>query len=204
MQAEKTDTPRVWIACLASYNAGRLVGEWVDATDPDTMRDATERIAAAAVKAAKEAGEWPDYFGEPEEFAIHDYDGFPGSVVRELGEHPDWDLVAAIGAALEENPEDFAAFLTFHDHCIGGELDAEAVENWKDYRVASGVESEEGYVYELLTECGGLRDDRGQLLADAETLERMSAYVRWDVIAEERFRHGTLFLVNGHVFDSEA
>ncbi len=27
------DTPRVWIGCLACYNAGRLVGEWYDATD---------------------------------------------------------------------------------------------------------------------------------------------------------------------------
>ena len=26
-------TPRVWIGCLACYNAGKLVGEWVDATD---------------------------------------------------------------------------------------------------------------------------------------------------------------------------
>jgi hypothetical protein len=25
-----TETPRVWIGCLASYNAGRLIGEWVD------------------------------------------------------------------------------------------------------------------------------------------------------------------------------
>ena len=28
-----TAVPRVWLACLACYNDGRLVGEWVDCTD---------------------------------------------------------------------------------------------------------------------------------------------------------------------------
>lgn len=32
--AEDT-TPRIWVGCLAHYNAGRLVGEWFDAVDGD-------------------------------------------------------------------------------------------------------------------------------------------------------------------------
>jgi antirestriction protein len=31
-----TDTMRAWVGCLACYNDGRLVGEWVDAPDADT------------------------------------------------------------------------------------------------------------------------------------------------------------------------
>lgn len=120
-----TDTPRVWIACLASYNAGRLIGEWVDATDADAMREATERIKVAAIAAATEAGEYPVYFGDPEEFAIHDYDGFPDVIVRQLGEYPDWDVVAEIGAALESDAEGFDAFLTFWGSAIGGDIDTD-------------------------------------------------------------------------------
>lgn len=30
-------TPRVWVGCLACYNAGRLVGDWYDAEQADTI-----------------------------------------------------------------------------------------------------------------------------------------------------------------------
>ena len=37
---ETVTTPRVWLGCLSCYNAGRLVGEWVDAsTAADSVSD---------------------------------------------------------------------------------------------------------------------------------------------------------------------
>jgi antirestriction protein len=33
------DTPRVWVGCLACHNAGRMVGEWVDAADAESACD---------------------------------------------------------------------------------------------------------------------------------------------------------------------
>lgn len=33
-------TPRVWIGCLACYNAGRLVGDWHDASDAEEVSTA--------------------------------------------------------------------------------------------------------------------------------------------------------------------
>lgn len=33
--------PKVWIGCLACYNEGRLVGDWVDAVDADEVDQAT-------------------------------------------------------------------------------------------------------------------------------------------------------------------
>lgn len=33
MMTTTNDTPRVWVGCLACYNAGNLRGEWVDAID---------------------------------------------------------------------------------------------------------------------------------------------------------------------------
>ena len=42
--ATDTDTPRIYVACLASYNAGILHGEWIDATDADEIREAIETM----------------------------------------------------------------------------------------------------------------------------------------------------------------
>ena len=59
-----TDTPRIYVACLASYNAGILHGEWIDATDADTIREAIQEM----LKRSPTPG--------AEEWAIHDYEGF--------------------------------------------------------------------------------------------------------------------------------
>lgn len=106
-----TETPKAWIGELASYNAGRLIGEWVDAIDADEMYEARKRVAVTAVAAAKEAGEYPVYFGEPEEFFIADYDGF-GDLTHKLGEYASFELVAKIGALIEEHGDEFIAYVT--------------------------------------------------------------------------------------------
>ena len=35
-----TDTPRAWIGCLGCYNAGRLIGKWIDGIDCDDLESA--------------------------------------------------------------------------------------------------------------------------------------------------------------------
>jgi len=47
MNETTTTTPEVWIGCLASYNEGRLIGEWVEIpTDANDLRDEITRILA--------------------------------------------------------------------------------------------------------------------------------------------------------------
>ena len=89
-----TDTPRVYAACLASYNAGHLHGEWIDATDADEIREAIENMLSESP--APNAEEW----------AIHDYENF-GPI--NLSEWPDLDKVAEVGALIEEHGPAFAA-----------------------------------------------------------------------------------------------
>lgn len=89
------ETPRIYVACLAAYNSGRLHGAWIDATDADTMREAI----AEMLKTSPEPG--------AEEYAIHDYDGFCGI---QLSEYEDLDTVAALANAIEEHGEAFAAW----------------------------------------------------------------------------------------------
>ena len=59
MTSNNTNHPQVWVGCLACYNDGRLVGEWIDAEDaeditidslhdylPATLRTQVERDSA--------------------------------------------------------------------------------------------------------------------------------------------------------------
>lgn len=47
MHTETTtdETPRVWVGCLAAYNAGHLHGKWVEVTpDPDDLHEAIREV----------------------------------------------------------------------------------------------------------------------------------------------------------------
>lgn len=67
---------RAWIGCLASYNAGRLIGEWVEvSTDADENAETIARILKDS----------PEPLAE--EYYVADYDDDHG-LRRLLGEYP--------------------------------------------------------------------------------------------------------------------
>ncbi len=69
---DKTGEIRIYVACLAAYNAGRLHGAWIDALqDEEDIREAI----AEMLKASPEKG--------AEEYATHDYEGFEGARLEE-------------------------------------------------------------------------------------------------------------------------
>ena len=82
-------TTRIYVACLASYNAGILHGEWIDASDdPKGMQ--------ASIDAMLSRSRQPD----AEEWAIHDYEApFP------IGEYSSLDEIAETVAFIEEHDE---------------------------------------------------------------------------------------------------
>lgn len=95
-----TTTPRIYVACLAAYNAGRLHGRWIDANqDADAIRDEIAEMLAAS----------PDFDGS-EEWAIHDHEG-----LGDISEHEDIDRVAAIAAAIDQAGDDAPALLAWLD-----------------------------------------------------------------------------------------
>ncbi len=58
-------TPKIYVACLAAYNNGKLHGMWIDATDDlNSIQD--------QVNSMLEHSPEPD----AEEYAIHDFEGF--------------------------------------------------------------------------------------------------------------------------------
>ena len=92
-------TPRIYVACLAAYNAGRLHGTWIDADQsPDEIW--------AEVRAMLASSPEPN----AEEWAIHDYEGF-GEL--RLSEWESFERISAIAAGLAEHGDAFAAWLSF-------------------------------------------------------------------------------------------
>jgi antirestriction protein len=186
MTTQPTQTPRVWIGCLAAYNGGDLHGQWVDASDAEEL----ERVRAEVIRTspAWRRGE------SAEEHAVMDYDGF-GSLGTALGEWPDFETVAAIATGIEQHGPAFAAYV-------------DACEPPPDKDVASGFDdayrgewnSEQDYAEHEISEVGfaGLERIPDELLT----------YLNLDMIAREIFRHGTMTSRdngNGgvYVFDTE-
>ncbi len=73
----QNERPRLYVACLAAYNAGRLHGCWVDATTPEDISTAVS--AMLRVSPEPDASEW----------AIHDFEGFEGAHISEWASFED-------------------------------------------------------------------------------------------------------------------
>ena len=72
MTSATDNNPRIYVACLAAYNNGYLHGAWIDADqDADEIRDEiAAMLARSPIKGA-------------EDYAIHDYEGFEGVIIKE-------------------------------------------------------------------------------------------------------------------------
>lgn len=92
-------TPRIYVACLAAYNNGRLHGRWIDADQSveDIWSEVQAMLAASPEPLA-------------EEWAIHDYEGF-GEL--RLSEWESFERVAAIAAGIAEHGDAFSAWLSY-------------------------------------------------------------------------------------------
>lgn len=206
------ETPRVYVAVLADYNNGTLTGEWIDATDADTMREQIARILTTSkypnvrVKCLDCDN---DIFYRPnhntpiepcvtcggvgsvlsaEEYAIHDYDGFYG-LGRTLGEYPDLNKVAHAAAMIEEHGE---AWALWADN-IG---DVTLSEDDFQEAYAGEYDDEKAYAESFV-------DDTGLL---SEVREDIACYFNYDAFARDLFLGDYTFIRAadgaGHVFRS--
>lgn len=120
-----TTTPRIYVACLASYNAGILHGAWIDCDSVDQMQKEISKILKSST--------------EPyaEEYAIHDYEGFEG---YRVSEYESLETLAELSLAIEEHGAVIPAIMDhglcdnvedaiqYHEDNYCGEFD-----DWKDY-----------------------------------------------------------------------
>jgi len=88
LQSAKPE-PKIYVACLAAYNNGRLHGAWIDA-DQDAWaiyEDAQKMLAGSPV-------------ADAEEWAIHDFEGFNGIRIEE---YDGFERVAELAAFVIEH-----------------------------------------------------------------------------------------------------
>lgn len=123
--------PRIYVACLASYNAGRLFGRWIDADqDADELADEIrEMLAESPIPNA-------------EEWAVHDFEGFGP---YRLGEYPNLEDVAALAAGIAEHGKAFAMYCANVGHIVSDDEFSDAYcGEWN-----SGEEYAENFVNEM-------------------------------------------------------
>ena len=128
--------PRIYVASLSDYNAGRLHGAWIDAAqDADDIHAAITAMLAASPEPG--ADEW----------AIHDYEGF-GDI--KISENEDIAAVAAIAAGIAEHGPSWAAY--------AARMGTDFADGYAD-DYCGEWDSEEDYATELLDDIGELKDD---------------------------------------------
>lgn len=137
-------TPKIYVADLAAYNAGRLIGEWLYLPDyhdvDDLMRD---------VK---------DVLEEGEEWAVHDYEGLPRSLYSEYPGRDGLRQMLYYVDLLDECRRPDAADYFVQYIALDRDYDPE---EWPDYFQQSyrgTYESPEDWAYEYIESTGMLGD----------------------------------------------
>ncbi len=82
------DAPRIYVACLAAYNGGRLQGRWISAVEGEDH--IWEEVRAMLAESPEP---------EAEEWAIHDYENFEGA---SLSEYSSFEAVCALAEFIAE------------------------------------------------------------------------------------------------------
>jgi antirestriction protein len=184
MLRSNTDTaaasvPRIYVACLAAYNNGKLHGAWIDARQ---SADGIGRDVARMLAASPEPG--------AEEWAIHDYEGFDG---LRLSEWEQFERVASIAAGISEHGPAFTAWLSYDaDRDLS---DTTAFEDayrgeWDSLRAYAEDYAEQTGMYDAADKAGS-----SYVVVDIDMLTRDLDMEMYSVASG----HGTVY-----IFDSSA
>lgn len=128
------NNPRIYVACLASYNAGQLHGVWIDAAqDVDDIQDAIdEMLRQSPVPNA-------------EEWAIHDVEDFESVPISE---HESLEMISIIANGLMLHDEAYAIYCNIFD-----DYD---VDNFEE-RYQGCHRDKESFVYDYMEDIGALK-----------------------------------------------
>lgn len=116
-----SDTPMIYVADLAAYNAGHLHGIWIEATDD--LEDIQEQIQAML-----EASPVRD----SEEYSVHDYQGF-GSFRPD--EYESIESLHEVACFLEDYPDFGSALLNYYSDLHGEPAEGQPSDNRHAVRV---------------------------------------------------------------------
>ena len=176
MEKTTDTTPRVWIVCLAHYNAGRLVGEWFDAATADeaTLADVHEGSGLG--------------YAECEELWVVDHENLPIRGEMDPNEAAEWGRVYT-----EVGPEYWPALCAWvesGDYIAEGTGDLPSISEFEE-RYCGEWESFDDYAYQLA-------DDIGLLVSIPEEIARYFDWSAWT--REVAFDYSTYEDPEGGVF----
>ena len=118
MTVTQTSTEaRIYVASLSHYNAGHLVGEWITVSPWWDGEDVMDEIQSVLDRAETHG---PDVCGPVEEYAIHDFEGFPRAIYHEYMGREAFDALAEFLRLQDEYGEAVGAYV----ETFGHELDA--------------------------------------------------------------------------------
>jgi antirestriction protein len=156
-----TMSPKIYVACLAAYNNGKLHGEWIDCTlGIEHIRSEIKKILASS---PENLNPYPC-----EEWAIHDFEDFG----VDLSEWEDLEKVAALGEFLSSaDDSELAAEVLAH---ANGDIE-EAQKILEEY--VGEYKSRSDFAYELAEDCGDLNN----------IPQWLQYHIDWDNVARDLF-----------------
>jgi len=135
----------IYVACLASYNAGRLHGAWID-LEGDTDEDDLQEAIAWILSTSPEPG--------AEEWAVHDGSGLPALLSR--NEWPELEQLVAFADALSDLPGEY----TREAYRLACDNQGEILDSDQFHETYCGCYSSgEDYAQELAEELGSIPAD---------------------------------------------
>jgi len=158
-EVQRETPPRIYVASLSDYNAGRLHGVWIDASEEiEIVYTAVEDLLSSSPEPGAE------------EFAIHDYEGF-GSV--RFSEYEKLETVVRIAQGIAEHGKPFAGWAAH----LGESQWDDHLDEFADGYLGS-YDSMEDYAEQLLDDMGFDIDNLGP--------EYLQPYIRFDLEAFAR------------------
>jgi antirestriction protein len=161
-------TPRIYVACLAAYNNGKLHGIWIDCNQD---ADGIWKEINAMLSSSPES--------DAEEWAIHDYENWQGLLI---GENESIECIAEIAELLQEHGKAFAVYCNYHNS------DANAKDSQDCY--VEKYESEEEFAYGFWEELG--------IVEQLEKLGVYSFYIDWEAVARDLFINSYFSVETGY------
>lgn len=143
---EKFIKPRVYIACLSSYNAGVLHGSWV--TVPDNVEDLQNAIYEILRSSSEQPAEESEQLAE--EWAVHDYENFGPF---EINEYESLENIVKFANVCNEI-DDFTALSYWdYDYLDIEKLNSDEIIDAFHDDFLGCHNSEDDFAYDTLMEC---------------------------------------------------
>jgi antirestriction protein len=157
--------PKVWVGCLACYNEGELIGEWIDATEAGDFTTAQLHANANVTIEPR--------YGDHEELWVMDHEGFGGFLTGECSPDEAQRIAEQIEAIPDYVPaEAVAAYLGD----TGDSLDDLEMSDFEE-SYNGEHDSEKAFAQELADDIGAVDTDIGW----------PNSCIDWDQAARELF-----------------